>query len=61
MQRHDTNITTSHNNNSKQITDVVYDVTTPRSGHVTPEIIMQITYVVYDVTIPSSGHVNQKQ
>ena len=57
MQCHDTNIRTSHNKNSKNVTDIVYDVTTPGSGHGTPETIMQITNVVYDVRIPDSGHV----
>ena len=57
MRCHDTNIRTSYNNNSKQIKFVVYDVTTPGSGHVTPEIVVQITNVVYNVTTPDLGHV----
>ena len=40
-----------------QITNVVYDVTTPDSGHVTQETVMQITDVVYDVMTPGSRHV----
>lgn len=57
MRCHDTNIRTSYNNKSKQITDVIYNVTIPGSRHVTPGIIMQITNVVYDVTTPGLEHV----